>query len=85
MFSKKAKKLTKSSPPIGRLLHTVKFTVKILSIFVAFSEHVNFNAIAVFLQDFFKANFLFFGAFIWLDFLSRHCWSSLDHDLMTGI
>ena len=33
----------KSSPLIWRLLHTVKLTVKILSIFVAFLENVNFN------------------------------------------
>ena len=48
------------------------------------------STIALFSQDFdkkkhFKANFLFFGAFMWLVFLSRHCWSSLDHDLKTGI
>ena len=40
MFSKKA---TKSDETIWRLLHTVKLTVKILSIFVAFSENVNFK------------------------------------------
>ena len=33
----------KSSLSIWRLLHTVKFMVKILSIFVAFSENVNFK------------------------------------------
>ena len=42
MFSKKATKIKKSSPSILWLLHTVKLTVKILSIFVAFSENVNF-------------------------------------------
>ena len=46
MFSKKA---TKSDETIWRLLNTVKLTVKILSIFVAFSENVNFiqNAISL--------------------------------------
>ena len=34
--------MTKYSPSIWRLLHTGKSTVKILSIFVAFSENVNF-------------------------------------------
>ena len=33
----------------------------------------------------FKVNFLFFLAFIWLGFLSRNYWSSLDHDLMASI
>ena len=33
----------KSSPSIWQLLHTVKLAVKILSIFVAFSENVNFT------------------------------------------
>ena len=33
----------------------------------------------------FKADFLFFLAFIWLGFLSRKYWSSLEHDLMTSI
>ena len=32
----------KSSPWIWQLLHTVKLMLKILSIFVAFSENVNF-------------------------------------------
>ena len=39
-------KLTKSSPSIWRLLHTVN-TVKILSIFVAFSKNVNFTYLNV--------------------------------------
>ena len=33
----------KSSPSICHLLHNVKLTVKILSIFVAFLENKNFN------------------------------------------
>ena len=33
----------KSSPLIWHLLHNVKLTVKILSIFVAFLENINFN------------------------------------------
>ena len=33
----------------------------------------------------FKANFSFFLAFIWLGFLSRIYWSSLDHDLKASI
>ena len=33
----------KSSPLIWQLLRTVKLTVKILSIFVSFSENVNFT------------------------------------------
>ena len=48
IFSKKAKKLTKSSTPIWWLLHTVKLAVKILSIFVAFSENMNFTFTRVF-------------------------------------
>ena len=43
MYSKKAKKLTKSSPSIWHYVVSVKLTVKILSIFVAFSENVNFT------------------------------------------
>ena len=35
--------MTKSSPLIWCLLHSVKLTVKILSIFVAFLENMNFN------------------------------------------
>ena len=45
MFSKKATKLTKSSPLIWHLLHNVKSMVKISSIFVAFSENMNFKDI----------------------------------------
>ena len=37
-FLKKPQKLTKSSPSIWHLLHNVKLTVKISSIFVAFLE-----------------------------------------------
>ena len=33
----------KSSPPIWHLLHNVKSTVKISSLFVAFLENMNFN------------------------------------------
>ena len=33
----------KSSPSIWHLLHNVKLTVKISSIFVVFLEHMNFN------------------------------------------
>ena len=47
MFSKKASKMTKSSPSIWQLLHTVKLKVKILSFFVAFSENVNFTIVEV--------------------------------------
>ena len=47
MFSKKATKLTKSSPSSVYLFDTylvnVKLIVKILSIFVAFLENMNFN------------------------------------------
>ena len=42
----------KSSPLIWWLLHTVKLTVKILSIFVAFSENMNFKQIAKFITEF---------------------------------
>ena len=35
--------MIKSSPSIWHLLHSVKSTVKILSIFVAFSENINFT------------------------------------------
>ena len=43
VFFKKAKKSTKSSPSIWHLLHNVKSRVKILSIFVAFLENMNFT------------------------------------------
>ena len=33
----------KSSPSIWHLLHNVKLTLKILSIFAAFLENMNFN------------------------------------------
>ena len=33
----------------------------------------------------FLSQFLILLAFIWLDFLSRNCWSSSDHDLMASI
>ena len=36
--------MTKSSPSIWHLLHNVKSTVKISSIFVAFLENMNFNS-----------------------------------------
>ena len=42
-FLRRPQKLMKSSPSIWRSLHSVKLTVKILSIFVAFSENVNFK------------------------------------------
>ena len=42
MFSKKATKIDKSSPKIWHLLHNVKSTVKISSIFAAFLENMNF-------------------------------------------
>ena len=35
--------MTKSSPSIWRLLHSIKSPVKILSIFVAFLENMNFS------------------------------------------
>ena len=35
--------MKKSSPSIGHYVVSVKWTVKILSIFVAFSENMNFN------------------------------------------
>ena len=40
----------KSSPSIWRLLQTVKLMMKILSVFVAFSENVNFKFPQVFLK-----------------------------------
>ena len=44
IFSKKATKIDEIFTDfIWRLLHTVKLTVKILSIFVVFSENVNFK------------------------------------------
>ena len=49
VFSKMA---TKSSPSIWHLLHNVKSTVKILSIFVAFLENLNFTP--AFWRDFCK-------------------------------
>ena len=45
MYSKKAKKLTKSSPSIWHYVVSVKLTVKILSIFVAILETTNFTAL----------------------------------------
>ena len=43
MFSKKATKMTKSSPLIWHCVVSVKLTVKTLSIFVAFLENANFS------------------------------------------
>ena len=42
-FLRRPQKLMKSSLTIWHLLHNVKLTVKILSIFVAFLENMNFN------------------------------------------
>ena len=42
----------KSSPSIWHLLHIVKSTVKISSIFVAFSENMNFTTTGLYLNDF---------------------------------
>ena len=41
-FLRWPQKLNKSSPPIWEVVHNVKSTVKILSIFVAFLEKMNF-------------------------------------------
>ena len=47
MFSKKATKIDKIfTVDLTVTTHTVKLTVKILSIFVAFSENVNFTYIS---------------------------------------
>jgi hypothetical protein len=43
MFSKKTTKFDKSSLAIWRYVVSVKSMVKILSIFVAFLENMNFN------------------------------------------
>ena len=43
MFSKKAKNFDESSPYIWRYVVSVKSTVKISSIFVAFLENMNFT------------------------------------------
>ena len=43
VFIRRPQKVTKSSLSIWQLLHAVKLTVKIFSIFVAFSENVNFK------------------------------------------
>ena len=48
------------------------------------------STIALFSQDFDKKNILkpisyFLGHLCGLFFLSRHCWSSLDHDVKTRI
>ena len=43
VFSKMTTNLTKSSPSIWHLLHNIKSTVKISSIFVAFLENMNFK------------------------------------------
>ena len=45
VFPRRPLNLTKSSPSIWHLLHTVKSTMKILSIFVAFLENMNFTEI----------------------------------------
>ena len=42
-FLRRPRKLTKSSPSIWHLLHSVKLTVKISSTFVAFWENMNFK------------------------------------------
>ena len=52
--------MTKSSPSIWNLLHNVKSTVKILSIFVAFLENMNF-----------KIWTPFFYFRVWLFFIQR--------------
>ena len=46
-FLRRPRKLTKSSPSISPLLHSVKSTVKISSIFVAFLENMNFISVEV--------------------------------------
>ena len=43
IFVRRSRKLTKSSPSIWHLLHSVKSTVKISSIFVASIENMNFK------------------------------------------
>ena len=51
IFSKKATKMTKSSPSIRHLSamwHNVKFTVEILSTFVAFLEYMYFTNLTTF-------------------------------------
>ena len=50
MFSKKAKKLTKSSPSIWQNVISVKSEVKISLIFVAFLENTNFNVLVYLCQ-----------------------------------
>ena len=45
-FLRRPQKLTKSSTSVWHLLHNVKLTVKILSIFVAFLENLNFKSYA---------------------------------------
>ena len=52
MFSKKATKLTKSSPWIWHYVVSVKSTVKILSIFVAFLENTNFKLACSIIREF---------------------------------
>ena len=47
-FQRRPQKLKKSSPWIWHLLHNVKLTVKISSIFVAFLENMNFNLTSFF-------------------------------------
>ena len=65
MFPKKATKMTKYSPSIWQLLHTVKLTAKFLSIFVAFSDIVNFKEKSPFYISFYIS--------IWItDFKKSH-------------
>ena len=44
-FQRKPQKLTKSSPSIGQYVATIKLTVKISSIFVAFLENMKFKCL----------------------------------------
>ena len=50
-FLRRPQKLSKSSPSFWHLLHNVKLTVKIWSIFVAFLENTIFKNRSVFLPD----------------------------------
>ena len=99
LFLRRPQNLTKSSPSIWHLLHSVKSTVKILPIFVSFLENMNFKRIlercgiqtsSLFVKiwlvciDEFKANFYFFGIYMAWFFIWIH-WSLLDHDLMASI
>ena len=63
----KPQKLTKCSPSIWWLLHTVKLTAKILSFFVVISENVNFISADTYTLHFTKVIFMSYSYHFLID------------------